>query len=112
MTTDGPSDDVLYSPAGFAFALRVSQVRSFFRVGLAVSEAFPTEEAWTAYMNEADTIETMNAVAEIMSLTVTELGDTPEDSLDKYKGLAVEALEPFGERIGADPDDLLVIIVS
>lgn len=104
--------DVEYTAEGFAFALRLSQVRSFFRVGLALAEAFPTEKAWNDYMTADDTIETMNAVADIMNVAVTTTEDTPEDALDKHRGLAVEALEPFAEQVGLDADDMLVILVS
>lgn len=108
--TTGPSE-VEYTAPGFAFALKVSQLRSFFRVGMALNEAFPTEEEFEQYMTDPETIETLNIVADLMDATVASKDQEP-DALDKHHGLAVEALEPLAERLNIDGDDLLVILVA
>lgn len=100
-----------YTAEGFAFALKLSQLRSFYQVGMALSEAFPTEEAFSEYMQDPETIETLNIVSEILD-EATESEDSEADALDKHRGRAIEALEPFAERIGANPDDLLVTLVA
>lgn len=100
----------------FNLAIRLSQLRSAVRVGLALAEKFPTEEAWEEELNKPEVQENLQAVAEIITDVQLDLDEsTPEKALqnvENHYDRAAEALLPLCERYEIAPEDLLVVMAG
>jgi len=102
-----------FTPGGMGISLVLSQIRSAVRVGLALVESCPTEEAWDALLADPETHETLNELAlliqDVHARAEAAGGsyDATLDSLTTDHMRAVECLEPFCEKLGVPPDDFL-----
>lgn len=100
----------------FNMAIRMSQLRAAVRVGLALAEKFPTEEAWEAEMETPEVQENLQALAEVLSDVQIDL-DTAESqeivqAVENHYERAEEALLPLCERYGISREDMLVVLVG
>jgi hypothetical protein len=102
------------SGAGFALALRLSQLRSAIRVGLALAEKFPTEDSWEAAMASPEFQETASALAEVLQDVQGDLDVAPPDQVVetvlKHHERGLETLELFAEQLEVSADDILVVL--
>lgn len=104
------------SDAGLALALRLSQLRSAVRVGLALATACPTEESWEAMMSKPEIHETFSEFATIVDDILADVSRHPPDAaltqVMAHHARGLEALELFAEAMTIDPEDLLVILTA
>lgn len=105
------------SPEGLQLAMRLSQLRSMVRVGLALAQAYPDEESWDEHMQNADTQETLSAFASIVSDIQADLASAQDpdaviDSVANHHERTLEALETFCEPLGLDPNDVVVVLTA
>lgn len=105
--------------AALAATLELSRVRSLFMVGAALVATFPIDEEWWKFVEDPETIESLNALALVvndMRLDVQmQNAQTPEDVTDaagSHHERAMETIELLAERIGVAPDDLLNVLAS
>lgn len=105
------------SPEGFQLAMRLSQLRSAVRVGLALAEACPTEASWDHMMEDPELQETLSAFAAIVDDIQSDLDQKSDpdlvlDTILEHHGRSLESLDPFCEAFKIDPNDLLVVLTS
>jgi hypothetical protein len=117
--TDSPSNAPTLTYAAVALTLELSRLRSSLLVGLAMARKCPTEDAWTAMIEDPDYIESMNGVAEVFAdiRKDYEFGDhqTPEavtDVAERHYGRAVESVEYVAELLEVPTEDFLAVLVS
>lgn len=100
----------------FELAIRLSQLRSAVRVGLALAERFPTEAEWEAEMEKPEIQENLEAVAQVLGDVQLDLDDaTPEkvlSSVENHYDRVQEALGPLCDRYGIAQEDLLVVMAG
>lgn len=105
------------SPEGLQLAMRLSQLRSAVRIGLALAETCPTEESWDHLMADPEIQETLSAFAAIVDDIHADLDqkndpDRVMDTIMEHHSRSLEALEPFCEAFSIDPNDLLVVLTA
>jgi len=103
------------SGEGLSLALRLSQLRSAIRVGVALATRFPDEAAWEAEVTSEEFQETMTAFAEILDDVNTDLDATPSDddvatTILRHHGRGLEAVELLAEKIQVPVDDLVTVL--
>lgn len=105
------------SPDGLQLAMRLSQLRSMVRVGLALAEAYPDEESWDAHMANPETQEILGAFATIVNDIQTDLDTVQEPdqvmtAVLNHHERSLEALETFCEPLQLNPNDLIVVLTA
>lgn len=107
-------------PAAFiATTLMFSQLRSAYRVGKALAEKFPTEEAWQAFLKSSVYVETVAEFAACVTdiRDASELGPayTPEEiqnSVLSHYPRALDAVEEFAILVDVSGEDVLAVLIS
>lgn len=109
---DGPS--VSYET--LAALLILSELRSQFRVGLAVAQRFPDEASWTALTKEPELLESLDALGEIIrDIQMDSVEPTAEaisGAVTNHYDRALEAIGPVASRLGVEDADLLAVLVN
>jgi hypothetical protein len=108
------------SYAAVAAALELSRLRRQMRVALALLVRYPTEQAWTAALDDPVFVESLNAFAEVLNdikhdTAVMVDATSPEaisDAVDRHHGRALESIEGVAEMLSLDPDDLLTVLID
>ena len=102
-----------------AALLCLSELRSRFRVALALVERFPDEQDWEAATRDPDFLESLTALADIVSDIrmdgIEYESATPNsvaDAVTNHYGRAIESVEPIAETLGVAPSDLLSVLIN
>lgn len=104
--------------AVFATVVHLSYLRSQYRVGAALSRAFPTEAAWQAWLSRADVVEQfLDLAAVVADVRAGALGEdilVPDRvvlAVQQHYARGLEAIEGLAQELGIPPQDLLTVLV-
>ena len=99
---------------GLSLALRLSQLRSAIRVGLALAEHFPTEDSWEAETASEEFQETMSDLAGVLNDVQADLDTSPPEQVVetvlKHHARSLETLELLSAKLQVPTEDILVVL--
>jgi len=99
--------------------LRLSRCRSEFLVGQALADAYPTDEAWNVFLNDPETQEQFQALADVaedirVGLHASYAADPEavQRVVEQHYERGLESVMLVAESLVIDPQELLNVLVN